>query len=86
MPELPEVEVVVDQLRPRLIGRRFSGSKLLHPDVFEAAAGWRLADLHGPCLQRLEEPCVVDGDDRLIGERRYELYFLGTEQTLLIAH
>jgi formamidopyrimidine-DNA glycosylase len=42
MPELPEVETIVRDLRPRLIGRRIVRASLSHPDVLRGITGRRL--------------------------------------------
>jgi formamidopyrimidine-DNA glycosylase len=57
MPELPEVETIVRELRPRLTGRRIIAAEILHPrivrfskvDVSSAAGGRRIEEVarHG---------------------------------------
>ena len=43
MPELPEVETIVRDLRPALIGRRIVRASLSHDDVLRGMTGRRLS-------------------------------------------
>ena len=50
MPELPEVETIVRDIRPSLLGRRFGRVTLSHDDVLRgerADGGASGAELHG---------------------------------------
>ncbi|MDQ3810100.1 MAG: bifunctional DNA-formamidopyrimidine glycosylase/DNA-(apurinic or apyrimidinic site) lyase, partial [Chloroflexota bacterium] len=53
MPELPEVESLVRELAPSVIGRRIEGVELRKPKLFEAAPGLSLEDLVGRSIQRV---------------------------------
>ncbi len=69
MPELPEVETIVRDLRPRLVGRTFGAVSLSHDDVLRGTTRRRLlgrlrgATVHG--LTRRAKHAVFD-----LGERR----------------
>src|SRR5437867_4848258 len=68
MPELPEVETIVRDLRPRLQGRRFVGATLSHDDVLRGVsrrallAGLRGARVRG--LSRRAKHAVIETDTR----------------------
>ena len=53
MPELPEVEVVARQLRPLLVGARFSTPIHLHPVVFSAAGSLGANQLRGRVVESI---------------------------------
>jgi len=54
LPELPEVEVVVRQLRARLRGARLGPVQVDHPDVFLPAPGLGPADTGGRRVEAVE--------------------------------
>ncbi len=55
MPELPEVETIVRDLRPELVGRRILRAKLSHTDVLRGVTRARLLrGLAGATIHRLE--------------------------------
>src|ERR1041385_1255985 len=68
MPELPEVETIVRDLRPRLEGRRFVGATLSHDDVLRGVsrrallAGLR--DARVRATSRRAKHAVIDTDTR----------------------
>jgi formamidopyrimidine-DNA glycosylase len=68
MPELPEVETIVRDLRPRLKGRRFVGATLSHDDVLRGVsrrallAGLRDARVRG--TSRRAKHAVIETDTR----------------------
>jgi len=71
MPELPEVETIVRDLRPRLVGRTFGTVSLSHDDVLRGTTrrrllgGLRGATVHG--LTRRAKHAVFDlGGRRLV--------------------
>ena len=76
MPELPEVETIVRQLRPLLVGRRFSTPKITRPDVLRGVTAARLiSTLRGRTvvtLDRRAKHAVIrlDSDDRLVIQLR----------------
>ena len=53
MPELPEVETIVRDIRPALIGRRFASARLSHDDVLRGVT--RRGILRGLTGARVEE-------------------------------
>ncbi|MGH7498227.1 MAG: DNA-formamidopyrimidine glycosylase family protein, partial [Gemmatimonadales bacterium] len=53
MPELPEVETIVRDIRPSLLGRRFGRVSLSHDDVLRGVTRRRL-------LRQLNGATVVD--------------------------
>jgi formamidopyrimidine-DNA glycosylase len=69
MPELPEVETIVRDIRPALLGRRFARVRLSHDDVLRGVSRRRLLrDLTGATVGevfRRAKHAVVD-----LGERR----------------
>ena len=71
MPELPEVETMVRDIRPALIGRRFGRVSLSHDDILSGVSRRRLLrDLHGATVRdvtRRAKHAVLDlGDERLV--------------------
>lgn len=71
MPELPEVETIVRELRPRLVGRTLHEVKLSHDDVLRGVTRRRLLrGLEGApvrALDRRAKHAVFDlGDRRLV--------------------
>lgn len=71
MPELPEVETIVRDLRPVLVGRRIVGARLSHTDVLRGVTGRTLTTgLAGRTiggLTRRAKHAVFDlGDRRLV--------------------
>ncbi len=71
MPELPEVETIVRDLRPHLVGRRFTAATLSHDDVLRGVSRQRLIrDLPGRRVEamfRRAKHAVIDlGDHRLV--------------------
>lgn len=71
MPELPEVETIVRELRPRLVGRSLHEVKLSHDDVLRGVTRRRLLrGLEGAsvrALGRRAKHAVLDlGDRRLV--------------------
>ncbi len=71
MPELPEVETIVRDLRPALLGRRFERVSLSHDDVLRGVSRRRLIrDLTGATVRdvlRRAKHAVLDlGDRRLV--------------------
>jgi formamidopyrimidine-DNA glycosylase len=69
MPELPEVETIVRDIRPALLGRRFERVTLSHDDVLRGVTRRRLVRLLSGAtvrdVQRRAKHAVVD-----LGERR----------------
>src|SRR5687767_5293786 len=69
MPELPEVETIVRDIRPALLGRRFERVSLSHDDVLRGVTRRRLIhDLTGATVRdvrRRAKHAVLD-----LGERR----------------
>jgi formamidopyrimidine-DNA glycosylase len=67
MPELPEVETIVRDLRPELVGRRILGAKLSHTDVLRGVSrAALLRGLAGATIRKLERRAkhavlVLDG-------------------------
>ncbi len=57
MPELPEVETIVRELRPRLVGRTLRYPRLYHHDVLRGVSARRL-------LHALRNTAVVSADRR----------------------
>ena len=53
MPELPEVETIVRDIRPSLIGRRFASARLTHDDVLRGVS--RRGIVRGLAGARVEE-------------------------------
>jgi formamidopyrimidine-DNA glycosylase len=53
MPELPELEALVRDLAPGLLGRTIMGVALGKPKLFNAAAGLQLDDLNGKQIEKL---------------------------------
>jgi formamidopyrimidine-DNA glycosylase len=71
MPELPEVETIVRDIRPALLGRRFDHVSLSHDDVLRGVSRRRLLrDLHGATVRdvfRRAKHAVLDlGTRRLV--------------------
>jgi len=71
MPELPEVETIVRDIRPALVGRRFGRVSLSHDDILRGVTRRRLVRrLSGATVQsvfRRAKHAVVDlGDRRLV--------------------
>ncbi|MGE0354290.1 MAG: bifunctional DNA-formamidopyrimidine glycosylase/DNA-(apurinic or apyrimidinic site) lyase [Gemmatimonadales bacterium] len=71
MPELPEVETIVRDIRPHLVGRRFTGATLTHADVLRGVSRRRLlASLPGARVRdvfRRAKHAVIDlGEARLV--------------------
>jgi len=71
MPELPEVETIVRDIRPSLLGRRFGRVSLSHDDVLRGVTRRRLLRrLRGASVRdvfRRAKHAVIDlGEDRLI--------------------
>lgn len=71
MPELPEVETIVRELRPRLVGRTLHEVKLSHDDVLRGVTRRRLLrGLEGAAVRALDrraKHAVFDlGDRRLV--------------------
>jgi formamidopyrimidine-DNA glycosylase len=68
MPELPEVETIVRDLRPELLGRRFLGARLSHEDVLRGVTRRTLvAGLKGRRVQavsRRAKHAVIETDER----------------------
>ncbi len=68
MPELPEVETIVRQIRPRLVGRRLLSARLSHDDVLRGVsrrallAGLRGARVHG--MTRRAKHAIIETDRR----------------------
>jgi formamidopyrimidine-DNA glycosylase len=53
MPELPELEALVRDMSPGLVGRTIVGLQLHKPKLFSAAAGLTLEDLVGRRIERI---------------------------------
>jgi formamidopyrimidine-DNA glycosylase len=53
VPELPEVESLVRELAPSLVGRTIAGVEVHKPKLFQAAPGLGLDDLRGRRIERL---------------------------------
>jgi formamidopyrimidine-DNA glycosylase len=53
VPELPEVESLVRDLSPTLIGRTIRSVEVHKPKLFDATPGLTLEDLVGRCVERL---------------------------------
>ena len=53
MPELPEVESLVRDLSPSLVGRTIRGVEVHKPKLFNAATGLTLEDVYGRRIERL---------------------------------
>ena len=53
MPELPEVESLVRDLSPSLVGRTIRGVEVHKPKLFNAAPGLSVEDLFGRTIERL---------------------------------
>jgi formamidopyrimidine-DNA glycosylase len=71
MPELPEVETIVRDIRPALVGRRFGRVSLSHDDILRGVSRRRLLrDLRGATVQsvfRRAKHAVLDlGELRLV--------------------
>jgi formamidopyrimidine-DNA glycosylase len=71
MPELPEVETIVRDIRPALVGRRFGRVSLSHDDILRGVTRRRLVrHLKGATVQsvfRRAKHAVLDlGDRRLV--------------------
>jgi len=71
MPELPEVETIVRDIRPALLGRRFERVSLSHDDVLRGVTRRRLLrELKGATVRdvrRRAKHAVIDlGDRRLV--------------------
>ena len=68
MPELPEVETIVRDLRPELVGRCFLGARLSHDDVLRGVARRTLIEgLKGRrvrAVSRRAKHAVIDTDGR----------------------
>lgn len=68
MPELPEVETIVRDLRPELVGRRLLGARLSHDDVLRGVSRRSLvAGLKGRrvrAVTRRAKHAVIQTDDR----------------------
>ncbi len=68
MPELPEVETIVRDLRPELVGRRFLGARLSHDDVLRGVTRRTLvAGLKGRrvrAVSRRAKHAVIETDER----------------------
>lgn len=68
MPELPEVETIVRDLRPRLVGRRFLGARLSHDDVLRGVTRRALVSgLKGRrvrSVRRRAKHAVIETDGR----------------------
>jgi len=68
VPELPEVETIVRDLRPELLGRRFVAARLSHDDVLRGVSratllrGLRGARVRG--LERRAKHAVIETDTR----------------------
>jgi formamidopyrimidine-DNA glycosylase len=66
VPELPEVETIVRDLRPELVGRRFLGARLSHDDVLRGVARRTLvAGLKGQrvrAVNRRAKHAVIETD------------------------
>ena len=76
MPELPEVETIVRQLRPRLVGCTLRNPKLYHTDVLRHVRPSRLiATLHNATVDAVERRAKhvvirIDGDCRMVIQLR----------------
>lgn len=71
VPELPEVETIVRDLRPELVGRRFTRATLTHQDILRGVSRARLIrDLGGTRVQevfrRAKHAVIHLGKDRLV--------------------
>jgi formamidopyrimidine-DNA glycosylase len=71
LPELPEVETIVRDLRPELIGRRFVAASLSHDDVLRGVSRRRLLrDLAGQRVEamfrRAKHAVIELGSQRLV--------------------
>lgn len=71
MPELPEVETIVRDLRPELLGRRFQRATLTHHDILRGVSRARLIrDLAGARVQevfrRAKHAVIHLGSQRLV--------------------
>ncbi len=71
MPELPEVETIVRDIRPALLGRRFERVSLSHDDVLRGVSRRRLIrDLTGATVRgvsrRAKHAVLELGDHRLV--------------------
>ncbi len=68
MPELPEVETIVRDIRPALVGRRFTGARLSHDDVLRGVSRRvLLAGLTGARVERVTrraKHAVIETDRR----------------------
>ncbi|HEV8196964.1 MAG TPA: bifunctional DNA-formamidopyrimidine glycosylase/DNA-(apurinic or apyrimidinic site) lyase [Gemmatimonadales bacterium] len=68
MPELPEVETIVRDLRPELVGRRLLGARLSHDDVLRGVSRRSLvAGLKGRrvrAVTRRAKHAVIETEDR----------------------
>jgi formamidopyrimidine-DNA glycosylase len=53
VPELPEVESLIRELSPSLVGRTIRGVEVHKPKLFNAAPGSTLEDLYGRRIERL---------------------------------
>src|SRR5579859_3483856 len=53
VPELPEVESLVRDLSPTLVGRTIVGVEVLKPKLFNAGPGLTLEDLYGKRIERI---------------------------------
>ena len=71
MPELPEVETIVRDIRPHLLGRKFVSATLSHDDILRGVSRTRLLkELKGrrvTAMYRRAKHAVIDlGDRRLV--------------------
>ena len=73
MPELPEVETIVRELRPRLVGRTLRYPRLYHRDVLRGVSASRL-------VQRLRNASVLSVDRRA----KHAVFLLDSGYRLII--
>ena len=71
MPELPEVETIVRDIRPQILGRKFLSAALSHVDVLRGVSRKRLLrDLAGErvtgMFRRAKHAVIELGDQRLV--------------------
>ena len=71
MPELPEVETIVRDIRPQVLGRKFRSVALSHDDVLRAVSRRRLlTDIAGRrvtgMFRRAKHAVIELGDQRLV--------------------
>jgi len=76
VPELPEVETIVRQLRPQLVGRTLRNPKLYHTDVLRAVRPERLlnalrnATVHEVARRAKHVVIRIDRDERMVIQPR----------------